>query len=654
LSPLVLEACAVPAQGCGPEDLWRKLLRQGLPEELQAPLHQLAALQGALWLATGRRGSAAGLFQLLSGAKSQGPSPRHGREAELTSLLQAWCPPDVEASDPLLVENGQHLGGALRVSAALLQGVDELDAGRPAAALAHLQVAATGLCSRQALARIFALMGCCSWKAGKPQMALQHLRRALQVDFAFLPALHQAAALYRQLGLVDAELEALALLHQATVDAAHPGFPSPTELLICGPRLAAFFVQKSPVEVKYTMAQRCLQAGRAAEAVEHYLDLLALLQDGPPAQVSPRRESALPRVPEVFLEAASGLQELARHRDAIAVCEEVVARASELVPERLQVELGCSARAMAGSLRAQAAGVPARQTRESLCCVLWRAAAYLAQGWAWAGLGDPKEAVGLLSRCLNDLLRICFVSTGSSPEEEMERTAIPEAKVLSQIRQLALTGRGAQFLQLERDKEALMDFQHSLCICPDGPTANLYLIHTLWKLGRRQEAAARWQRFCSSPSAPEVPKAERSFPLYLLTIITDGDCSQEIKRRLLLGRKAMANLDSILKSRDITLWTKVRIVKTMVFPGAMYGCESWTIRKAERRRIEAFEVWCWRRLLRVPWTARQSNRSVLEEINPGCSSEGHTLEMKLKYFGHLMRRKDSLEKSLMLGTIDGR
>ncbi|XP_044299870.1 Fanconi anemia group G protein isoform X2 [Varanus komodoensis] len=514
----VLEACAVPAQGCGPEDLWRKLLRQGLPEELQAPLHQLAALQGALWLATGRRGSAAGLFQLLSGAKSQGPSPRHGREAELTSLLQAWCPPDVEASDPLLVENGQHLGGALRVSAALLQGVDELDAGRPAAALAHLQVAATGLCSRQALARIFALMGCCSWKAGKPQMALQHLRRALQVDFAFLPALHQAAALYRQLGLVDAELEALALLHQATVDAAHPGFPSPTELLICGPRLAAFFVQKSPVEVKYTMAQRCLQAGRAAEAVEHYLDLLALLQDGPPAQVSPRRESALPRVPEVFLEAASGLQELARHRDAIAVCEEVVARASELVPERLQVELGCSARAMAGSLRAQAAGVPARQTRESLCCVLWRAAAYLAQGWAWAGLGDPKEAVGLLSRCLNDLLRICFVSTGSSPEEEMERTAIPEAKVLSQIRQLALTGRGAQFLQLERDKEALMDFQHSLCICPDGPTANLYLIHTLWKLGRRQEAAARWQRFCSSPSAPEVPKAE-SFPLYLLTYV---------------------------------------------------------------------------------------------------------------------------------------
>ena len=116
----------------------------------------------------------------------------------------------------------------------------------------------------------------------------------------------------------------------------------------------------------------------------------------------------------------------------------------------------------------------------------------------------------------------------------------------------------------------------------------------------------------------------------------------------------MANLDSILKSRDITLPTKVCIVKAMVFPVAMYGCESWTIRKAERKRIEAFELWCWRRLLRVPWTARRSNQSVLEEINPDCSLEGQIVKMKLKYFGHLMRRKDSLEKSLMLGTIDGK
>ena len=119
-------------------------------------------------------------------------------------------------------------------------------------------------------------------------------------------------------------------------------------------------------------------------------------------------------------------------------------------------------------------------------------------------------------------------------------------------------------------------------------------------------------------------------------ITADGNCSHEIKRRLLLGRTVMTNLDSILKSRDITLSTKVRLVKAVVFPVVMYGCEIWTIKKAEHRRIDAFELWCWRRLLRVPWTARRSNRSILKEIGPGCSLEGLMLKLKLKYFGHLM------------------
>ena len=137
-------------------------------------------------------------------------------------------------------------------------------------------------------------------------------------------------------------------------------------------------------------------------------------------------------------------------------------------------------------------------------------------------------------------------------------------------------------------------------------------------------------------------------------ITADGDCSHEIKRRLLLGRKFMTNLDSIFKSRDITLPTKVRLVKAMVFPVVMYGCESWTVKKAECWRIDAFEVWCWRRLLRVPWTARRSSQSILKEISPGCSLEGVMLKLKLQYFGHLMRRVDSLEKTLMLGGVGGR
>ena len=137
-------------------------------------------------------------------------------------------------------------------------------------------------------------------------------------------------------------------------------------------------------------------------------------------------------------------------------------------------------------------------------------------------------------------------------------------------------------------------------------------------------------------------------------IITDGDCSNEIKRRLLLGRKVMTNLDSVFKSRDITLPTKVHPVKAMVFPVVMYGCESWTVKKAERRRIDAFELWCWRRLLRVPWTAKRSNQSIVKEISPGISLEGLMLKLKLQYFGHLMPRVDSLEKTLMLGGIGGR
>ena len=137
-------------------------------------------------------------------------------------------------------------------------------------------------------------------------------------------------------------------------------------------------------------------------------------------------------------------------------------------------------------------------------------------------------------------------------------------------------------------------------------------------------------------------------------ITADGDCSHVIKRHLLLGRKAMTNLDSILKSRDITLSTKVRLVKAMVFPVVMYGCESWTMKKAEHWRIDAFELWSWRRFLRVPWTARRSIQSILKEISPGCSLEGMMLKLKLQYFGHLMRRVDSLEKTLMLGGIGGR
>ena len=152
----------------------------------------------------------------------------------------------------------------------------------------------------------------------------------------------------------------------------------------------------------------------------------------------------------------------------------------------------------------------------------------------------------------------------------------------------------------------------------------------------------------------ETVETVTDFTLGGSKITADGDCSHEIKGRLLLGKKVMTNLDSILKSRDITLPTKVHLVKAMVFPVVMYGCESWTIKKTEHQRIDAFELWCWRRLLRDSWTARRSNQSILKEISPEYSLEGLMLKLKLHYFGHLMKRTESLEKTLMLGEIEDR
>ena len=152
----------------------------------------------------------------------------------------------------------------------------------------------------------------------------------------------------------------------------------------------------------------------------------------------------------------------------------------------------------------------------------------------------------------------------------------------------------------------------------------------------------------------ETMEAVTDFIFLGSKMTTDGYCSHEIKRCLLLGRKAMKNLDNILKSRNITLLTKVHIVKAMVFPVVMYGCESWTIKKAECQRTDAFELWYWRRLLSVPWTARRSNQSVLKDINPKYSLEGQTVKLKLQYLGHLMQRPDLLEKTLMLGKTEGR
>ncbi|XP_053788577.1 Fanconi anemia group G protein isoform X6 [Vidua chalybeata] len=501
------------------EELWEKVLQEVTMEKLQAPLHRLGALQAAWWLAARRLGSVAGLFQLLSTAEDPGRAHCSEGQNEILSMIKAWQVPPEEASLPL-VQSAKDLKEILCTAAAFLQGLQELEAGNFPAALSLLQEAAGGFCSKNILAQIYTCLGCCAQQMGKPQTALQHLKRALQVDFQCLPALSHVAAVYRELGETDVELQALTLLYEAlrknppaAAASSSPYLLMRTELLVYTPVLTSLLRHRHPSEVKYLLAQRCLQDGRVADAVEHYLDFLSLLQE---QQVPLDGSSALPRIPEVFLEAASALEQAGRHQDAITVCKEVISRTTDLIPQVLRVEERLEQTESSLPV-AELAGGLLSQKKESLCCLAWRAAGYLQQGWAWAKLGESKEAVTQFTRCLSDLLRVQLHGSGVKRTENLQ----PEVEVLQKIRLLSLIGRGTQFLELGRNKEALLDFQHSLQISPGDPAAASYLVQALWKLNRKQEAAAQWQKFSqSSPGENgQQPGQGRPLPLYLASCL---------------------------------------------------------------------------------------------------------------------------------------
>ncbi|NXO37389.1 FANCG protein, partial [Locustella ochotensis] len=517
----VLEACGACGQDLGMEELWQKVLQEVTMEELQAPLHRLGALQAAWWLAASRLGSVAGLFQLMSTAEDPGRAHCSEGQNKLLSMIKAWQVPPEGASLPL-VQSAKDLKEILCTAAAFLQGLQELEAGNFPTALSLLQEAAGGFCSKNILAQIYTCLGCCSLRMGKPQTALQHLKRALQVDFQCLPALSHVAAVYHELGETDAEMQALTLLYEAlgknppAAASSSPYFLMQTELLVHTPVLTSLLRHHHPSEVKYLLAQRCLQDGRVADAVEHYLDFLSLLQEGLQQQVPLDGSSALPRIPVVFLEAASALEQAGRHQDAITVCEEVISRTTDLIPrvvrveERLeQPECPLPGAGLAGGLLSQ---------KESLCCLAWRAAGYLHQGWAWAKLGESKEAVTQFSRCLSDLLRVQLHGSGIKQIENLQA----EVEVLQKIRLLSLIGRGTQFLELGRHKEALLDFQHSLQISPGDQAAASYLVQALWKLNRKQEAAAQWQKFSQGSPGEDGRQQQgqgRPLPLYLVSCL---------------------------------------------------------------------------------------------------------------------------------------
>ncbi|NXA42022.1 FANCG protein, partial [Eudromia elegans] len=512
----VLEACEATEEDLSTEKLWQKVLQEATLEELQAPLHRLGALQGAWWLATNRLGSVTNLFQLLSSTQDTRRASCTEGKTQLLSLLKAWKVP-AEGASVSLVQSAQDLKEILCTAAAFLQGLQELEAGNLPAALSLLQEAAGGFCSKRLLAQIYTCLSCCAQRMGKPQTALQHLKWALQVDFQCLPALSHAAAVYHELGEVDAELQTLAVLCEA-LERNPPAAASPapcyliqTEHLVHTPALASLLRHRYLSEVKYLLAQRHLEDGRVADAVEHYLDFLSLLQDGLQQQVPLDGGSALPRLPEVFLEAASALQQAARPQDAITVCEEVVSRTANLIPQTVRVEEK-QEHPECPSPETQLAGGPLSQKRESLCCLVWRTAAYLHEGWAWAKLGETKEAITQFSSLFLSML-------GS---------LLPEVKLLQKIRLLSLIGRGTQFLELGKHREALLDFQYALQISPGDPAAASYLVQALWKLDRKQEAAARWQKLSESP-AEEAGQQEglgRPYPLYLVSCLKQATFPQ--------------------------------------------------------------------------------------------------------------------------------
>uniref|UniRef100_A0A663N940 FA complementation group G n=1 Tax=Athene cunicularia TaxID=194338 RepID=A0A663N940_ATHCN len=508
----VLEACGACGQDLSTEELWLKVLREVTVEELQAPLHQLGALQAVWWLSSGHLGSTASLFRLLSNPEDTGRSHCHEGENELLSLLKAWRVPAVKASLPLL-QSTEDLKAILCTTAAFLQGLQELEAGNFPTALSLLQEAAGGFCSKRVLAQIYTCLGYCAQRMvmARPLLPQGEGKHSLEWGGKSQAGVHTASAWFWAAFFV---LVSQALEEESpAATSSSPYFLIQTELLVHTPILDLILRHRHPSEVKYLLAQRCLQDGREADAVEHYLDFLALLQEGLHQQVSLDCSSGLPRIPEAFLEAASALEQAGRHQDAITMCEEVISRTTDLIPQILRVEerleeCPSPEAGLAGGLLSQ---------KESLCCLAWRTAAYLHQGWAWANLGERKEAITQFSRCLSDLVRVQLYGSGA----ELAENLLPELEVLQKIRLLSLIGRGVQFLELGRHKEALLDFHYGLQTLPGDPAAASYLVQALWKLNRKQEAAAYWQKFFQGPPGEDGQQEHqgRPFPLYLVSCL---------------------------------------------------------------------------------------------------------------------------------------
>ncbi|XP_030048686.1 Fanconi anemia group G protein [Microcaecilia unicolor] len=513
------------------EELWQKILLNTNMQQLAPVVHRLAGLQGALWLAANQLEKLKFLFEALSGTERHTAPSSCEPDRDILMLLSTWNVPHDETNSLLLAQTSQDLKAILYTAAAFLQGLQLMEEGDSRAAAGILQEAVAGLCSRRVLAEIYTSIGCCCQRMGKPQMALQYWKQALQVDFQCLSALYQSLVLFRHLEKTDAELEALSLLHKA-LEGSSQGASSTShllvgvELLVQVPSLTSVLAVPNGSEVKYLLARRCLQTGRIEEAVEHYLDLMAVLQEEgwQPQEFL----HGLPRVPEVFLEATSALLQREQHQDALTVSEKIVSRIIDLIPNRLTILLRSDDRGEeeqpeqspgVKSSPPQLTSSPAlsHEKKESLNWILWASTAYLHQGQALAHLSKHKDAVTQFSRCINLLFKVQFIRTGTASDEMAQEGLYRQEQVLQALKSLALLGRGCQFLQLGKDKDALRDLQLSLQANPGHSEAIQNLLEVLWRLGRKQEAAMYWQKFQSASVPAAAQQERRALPLYLLS-----------------------------------------------------------------------------------------------------------------------------------------
>ncbi|XP_069482912.1 Fanconi anemia group G protein [Ambystoma mexicanum] len=548
----VLETKCPSGQEFNCMELWQKILEDVTSEELSPSLHQLAGLQAAMWLASNQTKDVERLFQLLESTEQPMAVDFCSRDNDLLRLVRAWHVPEEQMSAYPMAESTRNLKDMLCTTVAFQQGLQRMDAGDPLGAVENLQEAAAGLCSTKVLAKLFTCIGCCYQRMDRPQAALQWWKQAIQADFRCLSALFHVSALYHQLGKTDAELEALRLLDEALnnpeqrASSISHDFLVKTEFLVLSPSLATISCSPNQLEVKYLIARRYLQVARFEEAVEHYLDLLAALHEGSDQQVFSNSLTAFPRIPEVYLEAASALLMQKRFHDAVTLCDEVVDKTKELIPENLNIELRSDGQSPEDTQRepltsiggAQIDLVTSRpeefpglseQNKESLRCILWASTALFFQGQALAQLQDCKDSITQFSRCINLLLKIQLLRTGTDPTVAAEHPP-RDVKVLNALKTLALLGRGVQFLKLGKEKDALMNLQLCLQLSPDHREATFYLLNVLWKLNRKQEAASYWQRVQSNlpTTNGKQENACRHMPLYLVPHLRENIPQEEV------------------------------------------------------------------------------------------------------------------------------